>query len=115
MATHRNLHWVRTFTGKYFQKFAPFLKSSASVFILEIGLLGLALALLIDYLIYRDSRIVAEADGGVIGTLAVGWAGVTAVMVMATFYAPIAVSEALSYLFWYFSGVVAAQRVRGAS
>ncbi len=63
----------------------------------------------------KFSRIVAEADGGVIGTLAVVWAGVTAVMVLSTFYAPIATSEALSYLFWYFSGVIAAQRVRGAS
>jgi hypothetical protein len=100
------------FTGKHFQKFAPFLKSAASVFILEIGLLGLALVLVIDYLIYRDSRAVAEADEGIIGTLAVGWAGVTATIVMATFYTPITTSEALSYLFWYYSGVVAAERVR---
>ncbi len=102
----------QNFTGKHFVKFAPFLKSAASIFILEIGLLGLALTLMIDYLIYQDSRVVAEADAGVIGTLAIGWAGVTAVMVLATFYAPIPVSAALSYLFWYFSGVVAAQRVR---
>ena len=50
------------FTGKYFHKFAPFLKSAAALFILEIGLLGLALVLTIDYLIYRDSRAVAETD-----------------------------------------------------
>jgi hypothetical protein len=102
----------RNFIGKHFQKFAPFLKSAAAVFILEIGLLGLGFVLIIDYLIYRDSRAVAEADAGVVGTLAVGWAGVTAVMVMATFYAPITTSEALSYLFWFYSGIVAAERVR---
>jgi hypothetical protein len=100
------------FTGKYFLKFQPFLKSSGSVFILEIGLLGIALALLVDYLIYRDSRVVAEADEGIVGALAVGWAGVTVVIVMGTFYANLVKSEALSYLFWYFSGLVAAQRCR---
>jgi hypothetical protein len=100
------------FTGKHFQKFAPFLKSAGAVFILEIGLLGLALVLTIDYLIYRDSRAVAETDSGIIGTLAVGWAGVTAVIVMGTFYALLPTSEALSYLFWFYSGVVAAERVR---
>jgi len=100
------------FTGKYFLKFQPFLKSSGTVFILEIGLLGIALALLIDYLIYRDSRVVAEVDQGIIGTLAVGWAGVTVIILMTTFYANLVKSEAVSYLFWYFSGVVAAQRCR---
>jgi len=100
------------FTGKHFHKFAPFLKSAGAVFILEIGLLGLALVLTIDYLIYRDSRAVAETDSGLIGTLAVGWAGVTAVIVMGTFYTSLTSSEALSYLFWFYSGVVAAERVR---
>ncbi len=53
------------FNGRYFLKFQPFLKSAASVFILEIGILGLALALTIDYLIFRDSRVVADVDSGV--------------------------------------------------
>lgn len=103
------------FTGKYFQKFEPFLRSTGSVFILEIGLLGLALVLIIDYLIYQDSRVLAAADGSVTATLATGWTGVTAIMVMATFYANVAASEPASYLFWYLSGVLAAQRVRAVS
>jgi hypothetical protein len=100
------------FSGKYFRKFEPFHRSAASNFILEIGLLGLTWVLLLNYLIYKDSRAVAELDQRVIGTLAVGWAGVTAVITLGVFYAPIVTSEPLSYLFWYFSGVVAAQRVR---
>jgi hypothetical protein len=100
------------FTGKYFLKFLPFLQSSASVFILEIGVLGLGLSLLIDYLIYRDARVVAETDRGLVGVLAAGWAGVTGVIVIATFYIPLGAVDAISFLFWYSSGLVAAHRVR---
>jgi len=100
------------FTGAYFRQFAPFLKSAASIIILEIGVLGLALVLVIYYLIFRDARVVAEADDGIRGVLAAGWAGVTAVIVVATFYKNTTSSEAISYLFWYFSGVIAAHRVR---
>jgi hypothetical protein len=100
------------FSGEYFAKFAPFMQSSATVFILEIGMLGLLLTLAIEYLVYRDSRAVADADDTMFGTLAAGWAGVSAVIAIAVFYATIDGSEAISYLFWYFSGVVAAHRTR---
>jgi hypothetical protein len=102
----------RKFEGAHFQKFAPFLKSTASILILEIGVLGLVLVLVGYYLIYRDARVVAEADKGLMGMLAAGWTGVTAVIVIATFYNNTTSSEAISYLFWYFSGLVAAHRVR---
>jgi hypothetical protein len=82
------------------------------VLILELGVLGLALVLLTCYLIYRDARVVAASDDGLMGALAAGWAGVAAVVVVATFYKTTIASDALSYLFWYFSGLVSAHRVR---
>jgi hypothetical protein len=100
------------FTGAYFPKFGQFLLSSASVFILEIGVFGLALVFTLDYLIYRDARVVAEADRGLVGALAAGWTGVTAVIVIATFYIALGSCDAISFLFWYFSGLVAAHRMR---
>jgi hypothetical protein len=100
------------FNGEYFDKFAPFVRSAASRFILEIGLLGLACVFLLDYLIYRDARVVADTDEGIIGMLAVGWTGVTMVIILATPYSVLDTSEAISYLFWYFSGVIAAHRAR---
>jgi hypothetical protein len=100
------------FTGKYFLKFQPIAFMSATIFILEIGLLGLALTFMLDYLIYRDARAVADADRGLVGALAAGWSGVTVVIVIALFYVSLGASEALSFLFWYFSGVVAAHRMR---
>ena len=100
------------FNGAYYSTFGPFLKTSASGFILELGISGLLIALIINLLIYRDSRAVAERDRGLIGTLAVGWSGLTAVIAVATFYTTIDGSVAISFLFWYFSGVVAAHRSR---
>lgn len=100
------------FTGAYFRKFEPFLMSSVSVFILEIGVLGLGLTFVLVYLIYRDACAVATADGGLFGALAAGWAGATAVIAIAMFYIPLSVSEAISFLFWYFSGLVAGHRMR---
>jgi hypothetical protein len=102
------------FTGAYYRTYAPFLKSAASLFILEIGVLGLGLVLVLYVLIFRDARVVAETDDRIWGVLGAGWAGVTAVIVVATFYKNITGSEAISYLFWYFSGVIAAHRVRMA-
>jgi hypothetical protein len=102
------------FTGAYYRRFAPFLKSAASLFILEIGVLGLGLVLALYALVFRDARRVAETDDRTWGMLAAGWAGVTAVIFVATFYKNITASEAISYLFWYFSGVIAAHRVRAA-
>lgn len=100
------------FTGEHYRQYAPFLKSAASIFLLEIGVLGLALVLAIYYLIFRDARAVADADDGIAGVLAAGWAGVTVVIALATFYNNPTSSEAISYLFWYFSGLVAAHRIR---
>jgi hypothetical protein len=89
-----------------------FLRSSASSFILELGLLGLALTLLINFLIYQDSRVVANRGEGWIATTAAGWTGATAIIAMAMFYTTIDSSVAISYPFWYLSGLIAAQRMR---
>lgn len=102
------------FNGEHSAKFAPFLKTAASGFILELGVLGLLGTLLLSYLVYRDSRALAARGEGVFGMLAVGWSGVTAVLLLATFYTTIDGSVAVSYLFWYFSGVVAAERIRAS-
>ena len=78
----------------------------------EIGVLGLALVLLLYWMIVRDAVAVAAHDRTIIGALALGWVGVTSVIVMATFYKNIHAFESLSYIFWYFSGVIAATRTR---
>ena len=44
--------------------------------------------------------------------LAAAWAGVTVVMTLALFYSKVEGSSALSCLFWYFSGLIVAERMR---
>jgi len=103
------------FSGHYWQKYKPFMRSGGSQYILELGLIGLIAVFCLFAMIFRDSRRVADADPGTIGTIALGWTGVTVVMLFGTFYVNLAQSEALAYLFWFFSGLIAAQRVRLAS
>jgi hypothetical protein len=102
-----------SFTGEYFRVLGKYAEqSSAASFLIEIGVLGLALVLLVYGLLFIDSLSLALRDRSFIGTLALGWTGVMAVMVVATFYKTMHDFESLSYLFWYFSGLMAAQKQR---
>jgi hypothetical protein len=104
------------FTGAYFELFRNIsVLSSGSVFLLEIGLLGTATLYLLYWLIFRDALALSRQDPGIRGSLAIGWAGVAAVFVLATFYQRIHEFESLAYLFWYFSGMVAARRMQLAA
>jgi hypothetical protein len=100
------------FTGAHYRRFEPFIQSTASTLILEIGVLGSLLVLFVYFLILRDAQILARRDSGLIGAFGVGWMGVVVVMAISTFYAETIGSGALGFLFWYGSGVIAAQRMR---
>jgi hypothetical protein len=100
------------FTGRYFDRYEPFLQTMVSMVVLEMGIGGMLIALLCYWMIFKDSRAVAEEGQGLIAAVSVGWIGATAVMTLAAFYTTTPTSPALSYLFWYFSGLVAAERVR---
>lgn len=102
----------KKFTGHYFEQFEFFLLHSASRLLLETGVLGLTLVLCLLWMIAADARKVAEHDAGTIGVTAVGWVGCVAVIAFGMFWKDIIGSSALGYLFWYFSGVVVAQRMR---
>ena len=47
--------------------------------------------------------------------MAVGWIGVVVVITLATFYSAIHLFASLSYMFWYFSGIIAARRMQLAA
>ena len=100
------------FTGNYFGLFQSFVILSVTTFLLEVGILGTALVFLLYWLIFRDAISVARQDSGPVGSIAVGWIGVVAVMTLATFYTAIHLFASLSYLFWYFSGLIAARRMQ---
>ena len=101
------------YAGAYYELLGRFTQqSSAAAFIVEIGVLGMTLVLLLYWLIFRDAYFVATQDSSIIGAVALGWIGTTAVFAVATFYKTIHYFDSLSYLFWYFSGLVVAQRMR---
>ena len=100
------------FTGEYFRRFQPFRLSTASVLIMETGVLGLALVLCLNFMIFRDARFLAVRAPGLLGGLAAGSVGVVAVVTGAMFYTELMAYGSISFLFWYFSGLVAAERMR---
>lgn len=100
------------FGGRYVDVYAPLIENAAGYIIFEFGLAGLVLLMLLYWRIFRDCLHVARMDPGIKGALAVGWAGVVLVMLLGLMYSPIMDSMALSALFWYFSGLVAAYRMR---
>jgi hypothetical protein len=102
-----------SYDGEYAVLLGRYTKcTSASAFLVEMGVIGFALVMLLYWMIFRDSMALAARDGTILGSLALGWVGVTAVVAIATFYKDIHAFESLSYLFWYFSGLIAAGRTR---
>jgi len=102
----------RAFVGKYNGMFDPFLITSFARLALELGLLGMGLVCALMWLIWQDCWIVARQSSDDPGTLAAAWVGVTGVIGLTIFYKDIIIYASLSYLFWYFSGLVAAARMR---
>jgi hypothetical protein len=100
------------FTGRYNYLLEPFLMSTFSVVVSELGVLGLCLLVGLYWLIFVDCRAVALSASPLMSGIALGWAGVTAVMLICLPYTNMIPSPALSYLFWYFSGLIAAERMR---
>jgi hypothetical protein len=99
------------FEGDYYARYAQLAGPTTTLFLWEIGLIGTALAFLILYMIFRDARVAREAEG-ITGVLALGWIAVVGIMFLAWFYKQTVGSDALSYLFWFYSGVIAAASMR---
>lgn len=99
------------FTGKYFDLWGIFAIHTVGLVILELGMAGLLLLGLVYWLIFQDSLVVARSEG-LRGTLALAWIGVMVTISLGSLYKTLIYFESLSYLFWYFSGLIAAERMR---
>ena len=100
------------FTGRYFDIYGQLTETSFGRVLMELGVFGLILVFTLMWLVYRDALVVARRDEGLRGSMAAGWAGVTAVFVICIPYTEIIAMTSLSFLFWYFAGLVAAERMR---
>jgi hypothetical protein len=107
-ASHSNLG--EAFSGKYYDLFRNFVVSAAAAFLLEIGLLGTVLVFLLYWLLFTDALVVAKRDSNLSGAFGAGWVGVVGVMGLAAFYNVTHAYISVSFLYWYFAGVVATRR-----
>lgn len=101
----------KNFEGGYYRLFHSVLVTSFSYFILELGVLGVLLISFIYWLMFADSVFVARYDVGLAGAIAAGWTGVVAIFFLGMIYNVFYQFPSVSYLFWYFAGVIAARRV----
>jgi hypothetical protein len=99
------------FTGEHFQRYGYFVESHASMLLWETGVLGLLLILLLFGIHWSDASKLSR-DSGFYPTLALGVMGVIAVFFVSLPYTRMSDSGALSFLFWYLTGLIAAERTR---
>jgi hypothetical protein len=107
------------FSGQYAATLSRYATggNSAGAMLLELGLLGFALVYLLHWLAARDSLALARAasETDLLATLAIAWPAVVLMFSLTFFYTAPVFSTALSYLFWYFSGLFAARRLQLAA
>jgi hypothetical protein len=99
----------KNFQGSYYILFQSVLTLSFSFFILEFGVFGVLLIAALFWMVFSDSLTVAHRDSTLTGALAAGWIGVVAVFLLATIYTVYQYFTSVTYLYWYFSGVICAR------
>jgi hypothetical protein len=96
------------FAGDHYLESGEFVYAQISRLLWELGFLGVLGLFVIMWLILRDALILKETEG-IAGCLGLGWVGIVGVIFLSAFYSELMSKEAVSYPFWYFSGVVAAR------
>jgi hypothetical protein len=101
----------RNYEGAYYELFRSFLITSFTYFILELGLFGVGILLILYWIVFKDAVTVSR-EPGLLGAIALGWIATTLLMCISLAYSVVHMYESVSYLFWYFSGLIAAHRAR---
>lgn len=99
----------KNFEGSYYRLFENIAVTSFACFVLEFGLLGVMLIGVLFCMVFYDGLSVARRDDTLTGALAAGWTGVVAVFLVATVYNSFHFFTSVTFLYWYFSGVVCAR------
>lgn len=99
----------KSFEGSYYKLFENIAVTSFAYFVLEFGLLGVMLIGVLFFMVFYDSLNVARRDDTLTGALAAGWTGVVAVFLVSTLYNSFHFFTSITFLYWYFSGVVCAR------
>jgi hypothetical protein len=99
------------FSGEHFQRYGHFVQSGLALLLWETGLLGTGLLLALMLMLFIDAYHLSRRDD-FIGAVALGMLGAITVVTLSLPYTVGMDSPALSYLFWYTAGIVAAERCR---
>lgn len=102
----------RSFWGEHYETLGPFATIGFAAVLTELGLLGLLIMVLLHWNIFGDARSVASRRYGVMPALAMGWCGIVALSAVSYFYKNLIAFDSMTTLFWYFSGLIAAERMR---
>jgi hypothetical protein len=104
------------FSGQYEPIYGIYsVETSMATFILETGVFGAILVLVLHWMIFQDAVNEMRQDSGLIGTIALGWIATSVLVLACNFYITTHTFESISYMFWFFSGLIASNRVRRAS
>ena len=77
----------------------------------ELGLLGVVVYITFLFSFFRDAYLLRKSDD-IFGSFALGWSAVVVIIGFSFMYKNVLQFNVLTFLFWYFSGVVAARRFR---
>jgi hypothetical protein len=101
----------KNFEGPYFALFQKFVITSFTYFILQVGVFGIIIIASLFWMVFRDSVTAAHADDSLIAAIAAGWTGVVALFCVGMLYNIYHEFPSVTYLYAYFSGLVAARCV----
>ena len=99
------------YEGRYYSLFQNILEISFAAFLLELGVFGVLAIIALNWMIFTDSVAVARRDTGLVGAIAAGWTGVVAIFMVATLYNNFHLFTSVTFLYWYFAGIVCARRM----
>ena len=77
----------------------------------ELGLLGLTVYVAFLFSFFRDACLLRKSND-IFGSFALGWCAVVIIIGLSLIYKNILQFNVINFMFWYFSGVVAAKRFR---
>lgn len=101
--------FIPGFSGKYAQLGSLDSSYTAmSLFLWEIGLLGVVIFFVFFYMIYREAKSL-RLENNLVGNFAVGWAAIAVVIAISIPYKNFLTFDVLGYLFFYFSGLIVAK------
>jgi hypothetical protein len=101
----------KNFEGAYYMLFVKFTIISFTTFMLEFGLLGLMVIGALFWMVFSDTLTVLRRDDSLVGALAAGWSGVVVIFAIDVFYTNFHEFASITYLYWYFSGLICARCV----